>query len=495
MNYLQIIKNRKWKEEESPASIFILDHWKTGHLETINAFGKLLYSKSIYYLADGYGYEWTPLNDTKKTLSWVLHQYKNNRQYFLRKLKEFKSVSEKIKKEFDYFLRTNVRSLSNSQIADHYEKIYHLGKNQYGYGLITECLDTIDEDDYLKILPEVNVKDLPSVIENLSLPDELSAFGKEKLDLLKIASKKLEGEKINDLIEKHTRDYFWVQNNFRRAVYLDQKYFLEALQKLIKNKTLLPITKLIKNTENRKQKLALKRQEIYKKYNVTEKTSLFFEIIRLLSLIQDKRKENVQRMVYCIDQASSEAARRNGLAKEQLTNYFVDDVLDLLKHNKRLSLEESQKRIKLVYFSYLDKGKIKTELLYGEKADSILGYFKNERKKIIAKGLIKGFVASLGKGQKLVIGKVRIIFDPIDCEFHTGEILVTGMTRPEYVPLMKKAKAIITNEGGITTHAAIVSRELGVPCIIGTKIATEALKNDDTIEMNMESGQIRKIHG
>lgn len=76
-------------------------------------------------------------------------------------------------------------------------------------------------------------------------------------------------------------------------------------------------------------------------------------------------------------------------------------------------------------------------------------------------------------------------------DFVEGEILVAGMTRPEYVPLMEKAAAIITDEGGITCHAAIVSRELGKPCIIGTKIATQVLKTGDLVEMDAGEGIVR----
>ena len=62
------------------------------------------------------------------------------------------------------------------------------------------------------------------------------------------------------------------------------------------------------------------------------------------------------------------------------------------------------------------------------------------------------------------------------------------MTRPETVPLMKIAAAIVTNEGGVTCHAAIVSRELGKPCVVKTKIATEKLKNGDLVEVNADLG-------
>jgi len=65
------------------------------------------------------------------------------------------------------------------------------------------------------------------------------------------------------------------------------------------------------------------------------------------------------------------------------------------------------------------------------------------------------------------------------------------MTRPEHIVAMKKAKAIVTNEGGITCHAAIVSRELGIPCIIGTKIATKVLKDGDLVEVDAGQGIVK----
>ena len=75
-----------------------------------------------------------------------------------------------------------------------------------------------------------------------------------------------------------------------------------------------------------------------------------------------------------------------------------------------------------------------------------------------------------------------------------GDILVAVMTRPDYVVAMKKAAAIVTNEGGITSHAAIVSRELGIPCIICTKIATEVLRDGDLVEVNANHGWVRKLN-
>ncbi len=89
---------------------------------------------------------------------------------------------------------------------------------------------------------------------------------------------------------------------------------------------------------------------------------------------------------------------------------------------------------------------------------------------------------------------VKIVLSSTDfAKFNKGDILVASMTRPEYVPVMKKAKAIITDEGGITCHAAIVSRELNIPCIIGTKNATRILQDGDEVEVDANNGTIKII--
>jgi len=96
-------------------------------------------------------------------------------------------------------------------------------------------------------------------------------------------------------------------------------------------------------------------------------------------------------------------------------------------------------------------------------------------------------------GAKIAAGKARVIATPEDIDsFKEGEILVTTMTDPDWVPIMKKAKAIVTDRGGRTCHAAIVSRELGIPCIVGTIEGTKKIKNGSkiTVACEGEAGNI-----
>jgi len=91
-------------------------------------------------------------------------------------------------------------------------------------------------------------------------------------------------------------------------------------------------------------------------------------------------------------------------------------------------------------------------------------------------------------------GIVKIVIRAKDMsKMNQGDILVSIATDPDIVPAMKKAAAIVTEQGGITSHAAIVSRELGTPCIIGTKIATKLLKDGDIVEVDANKGVVRII--
>ncbi len=98
---------------------------------------------------------------------------------------------------------------------------------------------------------------------------------------------------------------------------------------------------------------------------------------------------------------------------------------------------------------------------------------------------LKGSVAFAGKAK----GIVKIINRQEDMyKMKQGDVLVSAATTPSIVPAMKKAVAIVTDEGGLTCHASIVSRELGIVCVVGTKFATKILKDGDVVEVDAEKG-------
>ncbi len=103
---------------------------------------------------------------------------------------------------------------------------------------------------------------------------------------------------------------------------------------------------------------------------------------------------------------------------------------------------------------------------------------------------VKGNTAYGGK----VKGTVKIVPDPTKANnFENGDILVAPMTRPDYLPLMEKSAAVVTDGGGILCHAAIVAREMKIPCVVGTNNATKILRDGDLVEVDADKGIIRKL--
>jgi phosphohistidine swiveling domain-containing protein len=103
---------------------------------------------------------------------------------------------------------------------------------------------------------------------------------------------------------------------------------------------------------------------------------------------------------------------------------------------------------------------------------------------------VKGSVAFKGVAR----GRVRIINSFADMpSFLEKEILITEMTNPDYIPIIKKAVSIVTDEGGMTCHAAIAAREFKVPCVVGTKIATQVFKDGDLVEVDADRGIVKII--
>lgn len=107
----------------------------------------------------------------------------------------------------------------------------------------------------------------------------------------------------------------------------------------------------------------------------------------------------------------------------------------------------------------------------------------------------KELVKGRSIGERIGTGQVRVINDVSMLNtFQEGEVLVAEMTDPDWEPVMKKAAAIITNRGGRTCHAAIISRELGVPCVVGTREATQVLRNGQAVTVSCAEGSTGKVY-
>jgi len=169
----------------------------------------------------------------------------------------------------------------------------------------------------------------------------------------------------------------------------------------------------------------------------------------------------------------------------KLGDYIKYLTMDEVRRNVIPPLPVLKKRaIHYVYYNYT----IYTDILLTDFAKQQGFLIRQEKPKTVTQ--VNGQVAMRG----IVKGKVRVvIFKKNIPDLKPGEILVTTMTTPDYLPAMYRAAAFVTDEGGITCHAAIVARELGKPCVIGTKFATQIFKTGDMVEVNANSGIVKII--
>jgi phosphoenolpyruvate synthase/pyruvate phosphate dikinase len=179
-----------------------------------------------------------------------------------------------------------------------------------------------------------------------------------------------------------------------------------------------------------------------------------------------------------------EIGRRLNLTLVETKNCTLKELREFLINKKEIPKQELKDRIK--YFKFVYKG------------DGFEIITKQDENKNLDSEImeIKGQVAHPGYAK----GIVRIVKESLDgplmetiTQFKEGEILVSRTTSPDMIPAVKKAKAIVTEVGGLLCHAAIVSREFGIPCIVGTDIATRILKDGDLVEVDAEKGIVRKL--
>ncbi len=233
----------------------------------------------------------------------------------------------------------------------------------------------------------------------------------------------------------------------------------------------------IKTAYNIIQEVDEKNFEVKEKKEV-EKPEIDNHFVTALQVgiyLRNRMKELSQQLWYYIEPVAQKIAKELGVERDDFFMLTYNEVI-----NREVSKEEIEKRKQCFVIGILDDKEV---LLSGDEAQELFDYYNKEE----VSGQVKGTTACKGK----VVGKVRIILGPEQFkDFKQGEVLVTTMTTPDFVPIMSKAAAIVTDEGGLSCHAAIVSREMNIPCVIGTKNGSKVLKNGVMVEVDADEGKV-----
>lgn len=300
---------------------------------------------------------------------------------------------------------------------------------------------------------------------------------KKDLVLIDAIKKEEVTEKVKTLFKDHLEEFAWIGNMNYNGRYWDETDLIERLKPMIDDDIDIKIKEINDLREKRKNRI----KESIKKLNLGKDEIILIESIRELVYFRSYRLDVVFRSEYIIKNLFEEIANRLNLSIQDLNYLFYWEITDFLE-GKEINKEFIEKRKKNYALNYRN-GKL--EVLYGKDIDKLAEEFKEEAEKVKE---IKGSAASQGK----VKGTVKVIHHISDLsKVKEGDILVATMTKPDYIIAMEKAVAFVTDEGGITCHAAIISREMNKPCIIGTKFATKVLKDGDLVEVDAETGVVK----
>lgn len=328
-------------------------------------------------------------------------------------------------------------------------------------------------------------------ISKLTTPTEMTKQRQHELDLYKIQiqiqktknKKWVNDIKINQLIERHIKKYGWLSYYYIGPAW-NKKDIIEILKnnlKLIKN----PQEK-IKEILNYKKNINKDKKFLKNKLKLKKDTLLLLDKIAAMIFLKTYRKEFLIYSNYCFEPILRELGRRLGFSLSETRFITPQEFRKYLFNKNYLTSEikkQTQNRFKKGCISIAEKDKIK--ILTIENGKKFLKSIKKETKIEVTQ--IQGNCAYPGK----VKGVARVInLRKEVSKIKKGEILVSRATNPDLNIAMQKANAFVTDEGGITCHAAIVAREMKKPCVIGTKTATKLIKDGDLIEVDASQGLV-----
>jgi phosphohistidine swiveling domain-containing protein len=318
----------------------------------------------------------------------------------------------------------------------------------------------------------------------------------------------------------HADEFFWKTNNYRQTKVVDPAEVVREIAALGEDGT--PSSKLaaaVAEAEQRRGTMAEDRATLISRCPAPVRTLLDIGD-RYGSGLADRRKATMLRALHGIDLLGREVARRCGVDHELVLKLTPSEVRPFLAHPSvyLTRLEQRKEALVLVQSPFpLDDAEMAARLRIGAarshaglprkddvsvaegevgldllaRLDATMGLFEEG-----PADAVKGDVIVKPPGASLVIeGRCRVITDPRTDRLEPGEILVATSTTPDFMPAIRNAAALLVDQGGVLSHAALTSRELGKPCIVGASYATSVFRSGDVVRMDFDEGSASLVDG
>lgn len=432
---------------------------------------------TIFFFKENYIHWYWNDNDLTRMREEFFNRLRKNKKF----LEELKTKWQAKLHRFDESMRsidrTDLKKLPKGNLAKLYDDFYSKYTDEYKDFMSLGDAISMHADRYLvPIFEKILGSNFATVFPKLLTPQYFSFVEEENMERSKLLDILRKKRKIDPkLLQKHADKFFYIQNNYAKGVHLTAKDFELMLKDDLKKGIRFPKDLRTKNLSE--------KQALIRKYKLSEWEKTLLYVMDEFFMLQDIRKKYVLISCYYLFKFLHEAARRTSIDFKLLCYSVPPEFRSVL--DKKIKIEALRERNKLCAIVHSDDTH---DIITGKAAESAFKFFQKD---LSGEQEIKGMTASPGKVRGRV-KKILKIHDMINMD--EGDILVSSMTRPEMVPAMKLAAGIITDEGGVTSHAAIVSREMGIPCVIGTKIATQVLKDGDLVEVDADHGTVRVLN-
>ncbi len=347
--------------------------------------------------------------------------------------------------------------------------------------------------------------ELASVIALLVTPRKASEFYYEQQSIFRLVSFVLRHRRLKRafLSSASPEEILSIDRKFAKAVRMHHKKYCwvsmlvnnpeTSITDIISQISLYVRDSKVFQIESRRLGDNYQKSDLRKKEKWIRRLQPDSRMLSLIASLEEtayaRTKDNAYqgRLTYLTKPLYLEVARRLGISYSELKECRDEEIITYLKKGKYFPKKLIRKRLQLSCMIGIN-GKV--YVYEGEKA-ALVEKIVVKRRKSQRPSRLTGTPASTGRK---IRGRVRICLSSKDAgQLLAGEILVAPATSADFVPAMRKARAIITEFGGLTSHAAIVSRELGIPCIVGTKVATQVLKDGDLVEVDAERGIVRRL--
>lgn len=480
----KIIEKNFWYKVETPAVFQTMHPYQIGFGFLANHF-RYVYNTFIDFASRGYGWECINEADSLKVGKMLYEGFLKDENFIYKKQKAWRDDLAKLHRTAQKIHQTDLKKLSNRQLAKLYEDYLATFYYAWTIPLILE-MNTVYVEQFL--VPELKERlklasaEFNEVLSVMSAPVAYSYLTLERIDFLKLA---LSFSKSG--LEEHWEKCYWIKSSYRRM----GNYSKTEIKKLLNNeikKGKKHIKRELSELENLPKVNASRQLQIIKKYRISMRDQKLFKAMRIFGDWQDKRKEMNIYGNHHIFILLHEIAKRLDVQLDLLASAFPSETVEVLLG--KLKFDRKVLRERFNFHLHAVNSRLEELFMTGNEAKFL--------KQILDKKIeeryreIKGMVTSMGEIPK-IRGEVRVVFDPHGVDIPKGTILVSPMTRPDFVHLIHKAAAIITDQGGVTSHAAIIAREFGIPCIVGTGTATKLLKDGDIIEVDCTSGIVVKL--